>query len=136
MLIESPVTMAGIRESSISPLINRELTFLAKDVAEALHIPYIRCFTMPWTSTSAYPQAFTAAGADLGPIYNQLSYSLFDTIYWKATAGQINRWRKNTLGIKPTNLHKLSAAKVRRLDLTTSSYIHRSSKHVHITHSL
>lgn len=79
ILIESPSTMAGIH------------------VAEALGIPYFRAFTMPWTTTSTYPQAF-AAGVDLGPTYNQLSYTLFDSIIWKATAGQVNKWRKNELG--------------------------------------
>lgn len=79
ILIESPSTMAGIH------------------VAEALGIPYFRAFTMPWTTTSTYPQAF-AAGVDLGPTYNQLSYTLYDSIIWKATAGQVNRWRKHELG--------------------------------------
>lgn len=65
---------------------------------------------MPWTKTTAYPQAF-ASGADLGPTYNSLSYSVFDKVYWTATSGQVNRWRKNTLHLKPTNLHNLSQAK-------------------------
>ena len=34
---------------------------------------------MPWTSTSTYPHAF-AASVDLGPTYNQLSYSIFDNV--------------------------------------------------------
>ncbi|KAI5475042.1 hypothetical protein MNV49_002067 [Pseudohyphozyma bogoriensis] len=93
ILIESPSTMAGIH------------------VAEGLGIPYFRAFTMPWTATSTYPQAF-AASVDLGPTYNQLSYSMFDTIIWKATAGQVNRWRKNMMGLEPTNLHKMAQAKV------------------------
>ena len=76
---ESPSTMAGIH------------------VAEGLGIPYLRAFTMPWTSTSVYPHAF-AANVDLGPTYNSLSYSLFDTVMWKATSGQVNKWRKNQLG--------------------------------------
>lgn len=79
ILIESPSTMSGIH------------------VAEALCIPYFRAFTMPWTATSTYPQAF-ASGPDLGPAYNQLSYSLYNSVIWKATAGQVNRWRKNDLG--------------------------------------
>lgn len=93
MLIESPSTMAGIH------------------VAEALGIPYFRAFTMPWTSTSAYPQAF-ASGVDLGPGYNLMSYSLYDGIIWKATAGQVNRWRKKELGLKPTSEKKMRIAQV------------------------
>ncbi|KAK4704988.1 hypothetical protein P7C70_g1228, partial [Phenoliferia sp. Uapishka_3] len=92
ILIESPSTFAGIH------------------VAEALGIPYFRAFTMPWTSTATYPQAF-AASVDLGPTYNLLSYSIFDNVIWKAMSGQINRWRKNMLKIPPTSLHKMSQAK-------------------------
>ncbi|KAL8278984.1 hypothetical protein RQP46_008653 [Phenoliferia psychrophenolica] len=102
ILIESPSTFAGIH------------------VAEALGIPYFRAFTMPWTSTSTYPHAF-AASVDLGPTYNQLSYSIFDNVIWKAMAGQINRWRKNMLKIPPTTLHKLSQTKTVRL--FTSPYL-------------
>ncbi|KAM0748381.1 UDP-Glycosyltransferase/glycogen phosphorylase [Meredithblackwellia eburnea MCA 4105] len=92
ILIESPSTMAGIH------------------VAEGLGIPYFRAFTMPWTATATYPQAF-AASVELGPTYNQLSYTLFDSVIWKAISGQVNRFRKNTMGIQPTNMHKMSAAK-------------------------
>lgn len=38
-----------------------------------------------------------------------MSYTLFDSVIWKATSGQVNRWRKNVLGLKSTNMHKLSA---------------------------
>lgn len=93
LLIESPSTFAGIH------------------IAEALRIPYFRAFTMTWTSTSTYPQAF-ASNIDLGPSYNLLSYSLFDNLIWRAMAGQVNRWRKKTLKIPPTSLEKLQAYKV------------------------
>ncbi|KAM0787800.1 hypothetical protein ACM66B_003854 [Microbotryomycetes sp. NB124-2] len=93
VLIESPSTFAGIH------------------VAEALQIPYMRAFTMPWTSTSAYPQAF-AASVDLGAGYNLMSYSLFDSVIWKAMSGQVNRWRKHDLGLKPTTEKKMKASKV------------------------
>ncbi|KAK4046210.1 hypothetical protein OIV83_006242 [Microbotryomycetes sp. JL201] len=93
VLIESPSTFAGIH------------------VAEALQIPYMRAFTMPWTSTSAYPQAF-AASVDLGAGYNLMSYSLFDSVIWKAMSGQVNKWRKNDLGLKPTTEKKMKASKV------------------------
>lgn len=81
------------------------------DVAEAYNIPYFRCFTMPWTPTTAYPHSFAAGGTDLGAVLNELSYNLFDTIMWKATQPQINRWRKKTLGLRSTTLAKLSPEK-------------------------
>ncbi|KIR31721.1 sterol 3beta-glucosyltransferase [Cryptococcus deuterogattii MMRL2647] len=94
VLIESPSAMAGIH------------------IAEALKIPYFRAFTMPWTRTSAYPQAFLVPTFEMGPSFNYATYVLFDNIMWKATAPQINRWRKKYLNLKPTDLSTLSITKV------------------------
>lgn len=94
VLIESPSAMAGIH------------------VAEALGIPYFRAFTMPWTKTAAYPHAFAVPDRNLGGTYNKLTYVVFDTVFWKAISGQINRWRKNQLNLKPTSLDKMQPDKV------------------------
>ncbi|EST05648.1 Glycosyl transferase, family 28 [Kalmanozyma brasiliensis GHG001] len=94
LLIESPSTMAGIH------------------VAEGLGIPYFRAFTMPWTKTSAYPQAFSVPAMDMGSSYNSSSYTLFDQIMWVATSGQINRWRKHMVGIGATDMSKMDADSV------------------------
>nr|XP_019044752.1 hypothetical protein I302_06665 [Kwoniella bestiolae CBS 10118]OCF23682.1 hypothetical protein I302_06665 [Kwoniella bestiolae CBS 10118] len=94
VLIESPSTMAGIH------------------IAEALKIPYFRAFTMPWTRTSAYPHAFMVPAFEMGPSFNYSTYVLFDNIMWKATAGQINRWRKKYLDLKSTDMTTLSVTKV------------------------
>lgn len=94
VLIESPSAMAGIH------------------IAEALKIPYFRAFTMPWTRTSAYPQAFLVPTFEMGPSFNYATYVLFDNIMWKATAPQINRWRKKHLNLKPTDLSTLSITNV------------------------
>ncbi len=94
ILIESPSAMAGIH------------------IAEALEIPYFRAFTMPWTRTRAYPHAFAVPEHKLGGSYNYYTYVMFDNIFWKATAGQINRWREKTLSLPHTTLDKLRANKV------------------------
>ncbi|KAH6638541.1 autophagy-related protein 26 [Truncatella angustata] len=94
VLIESPSAMAGIH------------------VAEALQIPYFRAFTMPWTRTRAYPHAFIMPNNKMGGAYNYMTYVMFDTVFWKAMAGQVNKWRKVTLGLPPTNLEKLGQNKV------------------------
>ncbi|CAD6975346.1 unnamed protein product [Tilletia controversa] len=94
LLIESPSTMSGIH------------------VAEGLGIPYFRAFTMPWTPTSAYPQAFSVPPFEMGPSYNALSYALFDSIMWRATSGQINRWRKHMMGLKATDSSELAINQV------------------------
>lgn len=94
LLIESPSAMAGIH------------------IAEALRIPYFRGFTMPWTRTRAYPHAFAVPEHRRGGAYNYFTYVMFDNIFWKAIAGQVNRWRNNELGLKATSLDKLQQNKV------------------------
>ncbi|KAI2627598.1 glycosyltransferase family 1 protein [Hypoxylon sp. NC1633] len=94
LLIESPSAMAGIH------------------IAEALAIPYFRAFTMPWTRTRAYPHAFVMPEHKMGGAYNYVTYVMFDNVFWKATAHQINRWRNSVLGLPNTNLEKLQPNKV------------------------
>ncbi|RPB25450.1 UDP-Glycosyltransferase/glycogen phosphorylase [Terfezia boudieri ATCC MYA-4762] len=94
LLIESPSAMAGIH------------------IAEALQIPYFRAFTMPWTRTRAYPHAFAVPERKMGGPYNYFTYVMFDNVFWKAIAGQVNRWRKKTLNLPRTNLDKLQPNKV------------------------
>ena len=94
LLIESPSAMAGIH------------------IAEALGIPYFRAFSMPWTRTRAYPHAFAVPERKIGGAYNYFSYVMFDNVFWKAIAGQVNRWRKKELGLQGTNLDRLQPNKV------------------------
>ncbi|EWC48249.1 sterol 3-beta-glucosyltransferase [Drechslerella stenobrocha 248] len=94
VLIESPSAMAGIH------------------IAEAMRIPYFRAFTMPWTRTRAYPHAFAVPDHKMGGAYNYFSYIMFDNVFWKAIAGQVNRWRKKDLHLKSTGLDKLQPNKV------------------------
>ncbi|CAG7987894.1 unnamed protein product [Penicillium olsonii] len=94
LLIESPSAMAGIH------------------IAEALRIPYFRGFTMPWTRTRAYPHAFAVPENRMGGAYNYITYVMFDTVFWKAIAGQVNRWRAKELGLKATTLDKMQPNKV------------------------
>jgi sterol 3beta-glucosyltransferase len=94
ILVESPSAMAGIH------------------IAEALRIPYFRAFTMPWTRTRAYPHAFAVPEHKIGGAYNYFSYVMFDNVFWKAIAGQVNRWRKNELGLRSTNMDKMQPNKV------------------------
>ncbi|KAI9702164.1 MAG: Sterol 3-beta-glucosyltransferase [Bogoriella megaspora] len=94
LLIESPSAMGGIH------------------IAEALAIPYWRAFTMPWTRTRTYPHAFAVPDKKMGGAYNYMSYIVFDNVFWKAIAGQVNRWRKNDLCLPSTSLDKLQPNKV------------------------
>ena len=94
LLIESPSAMAGIH------------------IAEALGIPYFRAFSMPWTRTRAYPHAFAVPDRKIGGAYNYFSYVMFDNVFWKAIAGQVNRWRTKELGLRSTNLDRMQPNKV------------------------
>ncbi|TFY63256.1 hypothetical protein EVJ58_g3358 [Rhodofomes roseus] len=94
VLIESPSAMSGYH------------------IAEALGIPYFRAFTMTWTRTRAYPHAFAVPGHKMGGNYNYMSFVLFDQVFWRATAGQINRWRRDTLGLGSTSLDKMEPHKM------------------------
>ncbi|OAV93062.1 hypothetical protein PTTG_27466 [Puccinia triticina 1-1 BBBD Race 1] len=94
LLIESPSTMAGIH------------------IAEALQIPYFRAFTMPWTRTKEYPHAFAVPDRKMGSGYNYMTYTVFDQVFWKAMSGQVNKWRKEKLGLRSTTYEKLEVHKV------------------------
>jgi len=37
---------------------------------------------------------------------------MFDQVFWRGTAGQINRWRRNTLGLPSTSLDKMEPHKI------------------------
>ncbi|KAG6891077.1 hypothetical protein C0995_014166 [Termitomyces sp. Mi166 len=111
VLIESPSAMGGCH------------------IAEALGIPYFRAFTMPWSRTRAYPHAFAVPDRKMGGSYNYMvrnlsrflnvafilnlqSYVMFDQVFWRATAGQINRWRRDLLHLPSTSLDKMEPHKI------------------------
>ena len=94
LIIESPSAMSGIH------------------IAEALGVPYIRAFTMPWTRSRAYPHAFIFPDQKRSGSYNLLTHIIFENIFWKGISGQVNAWREKTLGLARTNLHKLQQYRV------------------------
>ncbi|KAG9223145.1 hypothetical protein CCMSSC00406_0000166 [Pleurotus cornucopiae] len=94
VLIESPSAMGGYH------------------IAEALGIPYFRAFTMTWSRTRAYPHAFAVPERKMGGSYNYMSYVIFDQVFWRATAGQINRWRRNLLHLGSTSLDRMEPHKI------------------------
>ncbi|KAL5482822.1 hypothetical protein ACEPAI_9417 [Sanghuangporus weigelae] len=93
VLLESPSAMAGVH------------------IAEALDIPYFRTFTMPWSKTTEFPHPFLSTPVDL-PRFNVSTYVLFDNLFWYSSAGQVNRWRRNTLHIGNTDMDHLAQSKI------------------------
>ncbi|KAG8888958.1 hypothetical protein FRB98_006356 [Tulasnella sp. 332] len=101
VLIESPSAMAGLH------------------IAEALgglplwkDIPYFRAFTMPWSRTEEYPHAFISPPDMFQGSFNYSTYVLFDNVFWRALAPQVNRWRKHQLGLPKTDLEQMAQAKI------------------------
>jgi sterol 3beta-glucosyltransferase len=74
-------------------------------------IPYFRAFTMPWTKTAEFPHAFISPPAE-SPGFNTGSYILFDNVFWVATRGQVNRWRRETLRLGNTDMSHLAQSKI------------------------
>jgi len=89
VLIESPSSFSGIH------------------IAEALGIAYFRAFTMPWSRTRAYPNAFMVPDQKLGGSYNYMTHVVFENGYWRGVSNQVNRWREQTLHIPRTTLAAL-----------------------------
>ena len=89
VLIESPSSFSGIH------------------IAEALGIAYFRAFTMPWSRTRAYPNAFMVPDQKLGGSYNYMTHVVFENGYWRGVSTQVNKWRENTLHIPRTTLAAL-----------------------------
>jgi len=85
--------------------------WLRTDSISRKDIPYFRTFTMPWTKTKEFPQAFLGPPVE-SPTCNAASYVLFDNVLWTATSSQINRWRKHTLGISHTDMGHLAQSKI------------------------
>ncbi|KAF8743908.1 hypothetical protein AX14_013965 [Amanita brunnescens Koide BX004] len=93
ILLESPSAMAGVH------------------IAEALNIPYVRTFTMPWTKTSEFPHPFLSPpGSSVA--FNRASYILFDNVLWRAISEQVNKWRKQVLNLGDTEMGHRAQSKL------------------------
>ena len=41
-----------------------------------------------------------------------MSYVMFDQVFWRAIAGQVNRWRRKSLNLDSTNLDRMEPHKI------------------------
>ncbi|CAF0916207.1 unnamed protein product [Adineta ricciae] len=73
--------------------------------AEKLQIPLHIMFTMPWTSTAAFPHPLSNIDNSTGSskIINRYSYDVIDTLTWTGMGDIINNFRKKTLGLSILN---------------------------------
>ncbi|KAK0185951.1 glycosyltransferase family 1 protein [Armillaria mellea] len=80
--------------------------------AEALGIPLLLSFTMPWSGTSAFPHPLVNVNdSNAGKrLTNYLTYPLAEILTWQGMGDIINKLRKRTLGLAPLSLRSGSAA--------------------------
>ncbi|KYK61809.1 hypothetical protein DCS_02953 [Drechmeria coniospora] len=70
--------------------------------AEALAVPLHMMFTMPWTSTRAFPHPLATLKTDNiepGTAY-YMSYGVVDFMTWQGLGDIINNWRSNDLNLE------------------------------------
>lgn len=70
-------------------------------IAEALEIPAFSCLMQPYKKTRAFPSCFLASQKNWGGLYNWSSHFMVEQLLWQPLRSEINRWRKETLGLKP-----------------------------------
>ncbi|KAJ3471895.1 hypothetical protein MRS44_001994 [Fusarium solani] len=72
--------------------------------AEALGVPLHMMFTMPWTSTGAFPHPLAnindpSTGKER-EVANYLSYSVVEFLTWQGLGDLVNHWREAKLGLE------------------------------------
>lgn len=75
-------------------------------IAEKMGIPLHIMFTMPYSSTQAFPHPLAniqSSNADPN-LTNYLSYGLIDMLTWQGLGDVINRFRQKSLGLEPISL--------------------------------
>ncbi|OHW90252.1 glycosyltransferase family 1 protein [Colletotrichum incanum] len=78
-------------------IISNPPSFAHVHCAQALGIPVHIMFTMPWTSTAAFPHPLANlnnVGGDRS-LANYISYRVVDHLTWQGLGDVINKWRKS-----------------------------------------
>lgn len=67
----------------------------------------------PWTRTTRFSHPFATQNYTRGRLlYNDMTYTMIDMALWTGTSKQINRFRRNVLGLPPTTLERLELWRV------------------------
>ncbi|TDZ39681.1 Sterol 3-beta-glucosyltransferase UGT80B1 [Colletotrichum spinosum] len=80
--------------------------------AQALGVPVHLMFTMPWSSTKAFPHPLANVGysKEDKKITNHASYAAVEFLTWQGLGDLVNTWRTASLGLEPvpsTEGHRL-----------------------------
>ncbi|GLB35572.1 putative glycosyltransferase family 1 protein [Lyophyllum shimeji] len=101
----SPCPTTG-RTFAADAIISNPPAFAHVHCAEALGIPLLLSFTMPWSPTAAFPHPLvnikqSNAERDLT---NYLSYAIADLLTWQGIGDLVNTLRTRSLGLTPLTL--------------------------------
>ncbi|KAF8702122.1 Glycosyltransferase family 1 protein, partial [Rhizoctonia solani] len=83
-------------------IISNPPTFAHIHCAEALGIPLLLSFTMPWCATAAFPHPLVnvkQSGSHEPNAVNYYSYTLVDMLTWQGLGHAINKFRTKKLGL-------------------------------------
>ncbi|KAF7359127.1 Sterol 3-beta-glucosyltransferase UGT80A2 [Mycena sanguinolenta] len=101
----SPCQETG-RTFAADAIISNPPAFAHVHCAEALGIPLLLSFTMPWSPTAAFQHPLVniqSSNAESG-LTNYLSYALADIMTWQGVGDLVNNFRTRTLGLEPLSL--------------------------------
>lgn len=70
-------------------------------VAEKRGVPYIEAVMQPFTPTRAFPSPVVSPQLRLGGAVNRLTHRVFEQAFWQLYRANINRFRTQTLGLRP-----------------------------------
>ncbi|KAG9122243.1 hypothetical protein FRC07_001470 [Ceratobasidium sp. 392] len=87
-------------------VISNPPTFAHIHCAEALGIPLLLSFTMPWCATAAFPHPLVnvkQSPKDEPKLVNYYSYGLVDVMTWQGLGHTINKFRMKRLGLSYLN---------------------------------
>ncbi|RDB19239.1 Sterol 3-beta-glucosyltransferase UGT80A2 [Hypsizygus marmoreus] len=94
------------RTFAADAIISNPPSFAHVHCAEALGIPLLLSFTMPWSPTTAFPHPLVnikQSNAESG-LTNYLSYAMADLLTWQGMGDIVNAFRTRTLGLTPLTL--------------------------------
>ncbi len=90
----------------------------AHSVIEKLGIPGYAAFLQPATPTKAFPSFAFPIHADLGALFNRVTYSVGEQLYWLLFRKSMNQARREVLDLPKLPVRSRAAA-MRALDLPT-----------------
>ncbi|KEP47130.1 glycosyltransferase family 1 protein [Rhizoctonia solani 123E] len=93
----------GSLSFSADTIISNPPTFAHIHCAEALGIPLLMSFTMPWSPTTAFPHPLVNVRTSQAEprMTNYLTYGLADAMAWQGLGHTINKFRRKRLGLPP-----------------------------------